>query len=320
VGRIDQVARPGQYFSGEVVGEPYLVVRGKDDVLRAFFNVCRHHAAQVAQGSGCAHRFTCPYHGWTYGDDGALIKAPRLGPAKDFQPSSFGLVEIPVACWGPLVAIQVEAHDGASELAPPPTLHPELHGTFDASQWGRLTFVARRSWDLECNWKVFVDNYLDGGYHVSVLHGDLASRLELADYKTQLYDASVLQSCQGRDDERVGERALYGWIYPNFMLNRYGSWLDTNLVLPLGPSRCRVVFDYFCEPALAQDAAFVEASLKASEKVQEEDITISESVQRGLMSRGYDRGRYAPRLEMGEHLFHRLLHDDVARGLGMGTI
>jgi choline monooxygenase len=310
VGRADQVAQSGAYFSGFLAGEPYVVVRGDDGQLRAFFNVCRHHAAEVADGAGCAHEFQCPYHGWIYRNDGTLKKAPKLGAAKNFHPRDHGLVELPVTQWGPLVAIRLAPkglQDGA-QLS-----FPELHEQFEQSGWNELLFVERRAWDINCNWKVFVDNYLDGGYHVDVLHGDLASRLDLSEYRTEVYQQSVMQTCSGKRDTRVGSNALYGWVYPNFMLNRYGPWLDTNTVVPLDATHCRVVFDYFCEPSVVHDSAFVAESMRASEKVQQEDITICESVQRGLSSKAYEQGRYAPQLEVGEYLFHSLLQADLTR-------
>ena len=313
VGRADQVVQPGAYFSGFLAGEPYVVVRGDDGQLRAFFNVCRHHAAEVTDGAGCTHEFQCPYHGWVYRNDGTLKKAPKLGAAKNFHPRDYGLMELPVAEWGPLVAIRLTPKHSQPSDAFPQLSFPELHEQFEESGWNELVFVERRSWDINCNWKVFVDNYLDGGYHVDVLHGDLASRLDLSEYRTEVYRQSVMQTCGGKHDTRVGANALYGWVYPNFMLNRYGPWLDTNTVIPLDATHCRVVFDYFCEPSVAHDSAFVAESMKASEKVQQEDITICESVQRGLGSKAYERGRYAPQLEVGEYLFHSLIQADLTR-------
>ena len=310
VARSDQLTNPGEFVTGEVAGEPYLITRGDDGVLRAFFNVCRHHAAEVAHGSGCAHEFQCPYHGWTYRNDGSLKKAPKLGAAKNFHPKDYGLVEMPVTSWGPFVGIQLRPKKEGSSLNAS-ELFGEINEHFKSSGWTDLQFVARRSWDLECNWKVYVDNYLDGGYHVDVLHKELASRLDLDAYQTHAYERSVLQVCGGTGDVRVGEHALYGWVYPNFMLNRYGPWLDSNLVLPLGATRCRVIFDYFCAVEKASDQDFIAASMRSSEQVQQEDIAICESVQRGLSSRGYERGRYAPGLEIGEYLFHSLLQQDM---------
>jgi choline monooxygenase len=170
---------------------------------------------------------------------------------------------------------------------------------------------------------VYIDNYLDGGYHVAYLHRGLASQLDLASYGTELYERFSIQSgggaaprgaskrrSAGRDfAERIGDHVLYAWLYPNFMINRYGPMMDTNWVLPLGRDRTEVIFDYYFEEG--KDAAFIERSLEASDVVQREDTDICEAVQRGLESRSYDRGRYSAEREMGEHHFHRLLAEDL---------
>lgn len=318
VGRIDQVKRPGDYFAGCLVDDPYVVLRDQDGTLRAFHNVCRHHAAQICDGEGTAQELVCPYHGWTYRLDGRLIRAPRLGPSEVFDRERFSLKPAAVEAWGPLVFI----HLGDD---PPPlkTQLAELGTRLDAAGTRDLTFVARRSYDLRCNWKVYVDNYLDGGYHVSVLHKALAGQLDLDTYVTEMFERVSIQSCRSPEEapdqsggdfaERIGEEAIYAFVYPNFMLNRYGPILDTNFVVPMGHDRTRVIFDfYFRDTQGAEAQEFIERSIAASERVQDEDVSICESVQRGLGSPAYDRGIYAPSIEMAAYQFHRLLAADLA--------
>ena len=317
VGRLDQVARPGDYFAGMLVDDPYVVLRDQDGTLRAFHNVCRHHAAQVCQGEGSLAELVCPYHGWTYRLDGELTKAPRLGKNELFTREGFSLKPAAVDVLGPLVFIYL-GND-------PPPLNPqiaELGARLDAAGTNALRFVARRSYDIRCNWKVYVDNYLDGGYHVSVLHKALAGQLDLDTYTTELFPRVSIQSCRSPEDapheaggdfaERIGDAALYAFVYPNLMLNRYGPILDTNWVVPLAHDRTRVIFDFFFrETEGPEAAAFIERSIAASHKVQEEDVAISESVQKGLGSPAYDRGIYAPGIEMAAYHFHRLLAADL---------
>jgi choline monooxygenase len=314
VGRLDQLARAGDYISGECAGEPWVVVRSGDGELRAFFNVCRHHATCVASGDGNADRLVCPYHGWTYDLEGKLRKAPRMAGVQDFDRDRLGLVPMDVAAWGPFVFLRVE-RGGASldDLMRP------VDGKLNA---GSLRFARRVEYELACNWKVYVDNYLDGGYHVEHLHRGLASQLDLDSYRTEIDGRVSLQLCGSPDggsegvagdfSERIGEGAVYAFVYPNFMINRYGPIMDTNLVLPLGHDRTRVVFDYYFEPECSDE--FIARSLAASDKVQEEDVDVCESVQRGLGSSAYDRGRYAPRVEQAAYHFHGLLAADVDAG------
>jgi len=315
VARSDQLARPGDYSAGALAGEPYVVVRDRDGTLRAFFNVCRHHAACVAEGDGNADRLVCPYHGWVYDLDGRLRKAPRLGGIQEFDRERFGLVPLEVEAWGPFVFIRLEP--GGESLQ---RLLRPLAQRIDTSS---LRFLTRRSYEIACNWKVFVDNYLDGGYHVGQLHGGLAAQLDLDSYRTEIDGRISLQICAagsggpaaGTDfAERLGRGAVYAFVYPNFMINRYGPIMDTNWVVPLGHDRTLTVFDYYFEPSESGTAErFVERSLVASDQVQREDIAVCESVQRGLGSSSFDRGRYAPAVEQAAHHFHGLLHADLCR-------
>jgi choline monooxygenase len=174
---------------------------------------------------------------------------------------------------------------------------------------------------LDCNWKVFVDNYLDGGYHVPHLHKGLDSVLDYSEYTIENGEHFCVQSSpmvsDGGDERtkavRQGDRARYYWIYPNFMINIYGGAMDTNLVIPRGVDRTEVVFDfYFADVSASSRAANLE-SIAISEQIQHEDVAICESVQRGLKSRAYGAGRLSVRREAGEHLFHRLLAHDLTR-------
>ena len=317
VGRLDQVKAPGDYFTGAIVDDPYVVLRDDGASLRAFHNVCRHHASQVCQGEGALKEIVCPYHGWTYRLDGGLTRAPRLGKNELFTREGFSLKPAAVDTLGPLIFLYLGDD-------PPPLSGQigELAGRLDALRTSQLKFAARRSYDIRCNWKVYVDNYLDGGYHVSVLHKALAGQLDLDTYVTELFDRVSIQSCRSPEEapaeaggdfaERIGASALYAFVYPNLMLNRYGPILDTNWVLPMGHDRTRVIFDfYFRETEGPEASAFIERSIAASHRVQEEDVQISESVQTGLSSPAYDRGIYAPGVEMAAYHFHRLLAADL---------
>lgn len=317
VGRTDQVDSIGKYFSGILAGEPYLVVRDGSG-LNAFYNVCRHHAAQVAPvcGEGCADKFVCPYHGWTYATNGRLTKATRLKGIKDFSAKNFGLIPIQVKEWGPLVFINIGGGNGdkVEEMFDPVknTIETET-GTFKEG----MEFVKRVTYDMNCNWKVFVDNYLDGGYHVSVLHKDLTTGLNIDSYVTEVGAYYSLQKVSGADDgqgqnDRLGQRAVYAYLYPNLMINRYGPWMDTNLVIPTGPTTSKVIYDYFLESSKLQELKdkkedYIKDCLKDSDQVQLEDNFICDSVQLGLQSSAYDVGRYAPAVETADRRFHVLL-------------
>jgi choline monooxygenase len=172
----------------------------------------------------------------------------------------------------------------------------------------RLHWVERRTYSLDCNWKVFVDNYLDGGYHVPHLHAALDAALDYGKYRIDLGERWCLQSSPTSD----GGGAYYYWVYPHIMVNIYADRMDTNVVIPRGVDRTDVVFDfYFADPA----SPAIRDSIAASERIQDEDVGVCVSVQRGLRSRAYDSGRLSVRREAGEHLFHRLLAADLRAAL-----
>jgi len=325
VGRISQAAEPGQFFTVEVAGERIVVVRGADRELRAFYNVCRHHAAAVVtEAEGRAANFRCPYHGWTYGIDGKLKGTPDFDGVCDFDRSENGLVPVRVATWETFVFVNLDAQSEPLE-----TFLGSLVKRVAPLQLDSLHFFERRSYELNCNWKVYVDNFLDGGYHVPYLHKGLNSVLDYANYTIENEDRFCLQSSPVETSSasadadaaatRQGNRAFYFWQYPNFMLNWYEGYLDTNLVLPVSIDRCRVIFDFYF--AGTGDAAkeYNQQSVAVSHRVQEEDVGICEAVQRGLHSRAYVAGRLSVRREAGEHLFHRLLHADLTAGLARTT-
>lgn len=162
VGRIELVEKPGQYASASVAGEPIVVVRGNDGVLRGFYNVCRHHAAAVVtEPCGQASLLHCPYHGWNYGLDGSLKGIPEFDGVKNFDRQENGLVPVKAEIWEKFVFVNLDPHAAS--------LYSFLGGLVKRLaplQVSKLHFFATRTYDIACNWKVFVDNYLDGGYHV----------------------------------------------------------------------------------------------------------------------------------------------------------
>ncbi|HEU5462711.1 MAG TPA: SRPBCC family protein, partial [Candidatus Binatia bacterium] len=159
--------------------------------------------------------------------------------------------------------------------------------------------------------------------HVPHIHRGLNSVLDYTQYTVDIRERCCLQSSpisSGQAEPktaavRTGDRAYYYWIYPNFMINVYANAMDTNLVLPRGLEQTDVVFDYYFTDVSAEAEEINRASIAVSEQIQAEDVSICESVQRGLRSRAYEAGRLSVRREAGEHLFHRLLHADLTAAL-----
>lgn len=315
--RSDQVKEPGQYVTTDIAGEPIVIVRGSDRVLRGFFNVCRHHAAAVmTEPEGKAAHLRCPYHGWTYSLEGELKGTPDFSGVCNFDRAANGLAPLEVAEWENWVFVNL--YRGSKSLAD--FLGADLVSQASVLELNRLHWFERRHYSFDCNWKVFVDNYLDGGYHVPYLHKGLDSVLDYRNYLIENGEHYCLQwsplVSEGAETQtgavRKGDRALYYWIYPNFMFNWYDGVLDTNLVVPRGVDQTEVIFDFYFPDVSTEEARQRNAaSVEVGQRIQDEDVAICKSVQRGLNSKAYDAGRLSVRREAGEHLFHRLLHADA---------
>jgi choline monooxygenase len=323
IGRIEQVKEPGQFVTAIVAGEPIVTVRGNDSVLRAFYNVCRHHAAAVAtETCGQTSLLHCPYHGWNYGLDGSLKGMPEFDGVKNFDRQKNGLVPVKADVWEKFIFVNLDP-----QAAPLRDFLGGMVKRLAPLGVSRLNYFAARTYDIACNWKVFVDNYLDGGYHVPHLHKGLNSVLDYKEYTIENEDRYCLQSSPmvASDEDaatgatRKGDRAWYFWLYPNLMINCYEGYMDTNLVLPIDMDHCRVIFDFYFGDVSDAQRAYNEESVAVGARVQDEDLGICEAVQRGLKSRAYGAGRLSVRREAGEHLFHRLLAADLKAGLGIAT-
>ncbi len=315
--RTDQLHQSGEFVSTRLAGEPVVIVRGSDGVLRAFFNVCRHHAAAVVtQACGQAAMLQCPYHGWKYGLDGALKGMPEFEGVETFDRARSGLVPIRVETWECFVFVNLDP-----QAAPLQEFLGGLVKRVSPLDISRLHYFDRRSYDIQCNWKVYVDNYLDGGYHVPHLHKGLSSVLDYKQYTIENEDRYCLQSSPmvASDEDaatgatRKGDRARYFWQYPNLMINCYEGYMDTNYVIPVDADHCTVIFDFYFSDVSDARCEYNNESVAVGSRVQDEDLGICEDVQRGLKSRAYGAGRLSVRREAGEHLFHRLLAADLKR-------
>ena len=316
VGRADQVASPGDYFTATVADEPIIVVRGTDEKLRAFSNVCRHRAGPVAAGEGKRSVFRCGYHGWSYSIDGRLIATPEFEGVECFQKESICLPQFNVDAWGSLVFVKLDSSG--------PTLRDTFGDITDRigpRDFASMPLAARKDWYVECNWKNYVDNYLEG-YHIPVVHPSLNRELDYGQYRTETQRYYSIQHSPIKkvndaklrvDPAKDNNEAQFYWIFPNLMLNVYPDNYSTNLILPVGPDRCLTVFEWFFRnPDNPDVKKIINQTIEFSDEIQIEDIAICETVQRGLRSRTYNTGRYSVKRENGVHHFHGLLAEFFA--------
>lgn len=305
-----QLANVGDHVVADVAGREVLVLRHPDGGLRAFHNVCRHRAGPLATGCGSGMKqISCRYHGWTYTLDGVLRSAPEMQDARDFDLGSVRLHPVRVQAWQGLVFVALspqvppfaEVFNGIAERIHPVDL-------------GVLRFLRRVAYEIDCHWKVYVDNFLEG-YHLPHVHPGLSRVLDYRAYDTEVFDWHSLQHSPLRNAQGIygdGE-AWYYFAYPNTMLNIMPGRLQTNRVVPLGERRCRVEFDYYYADDPAARAR-IEGDERFSDEIQAEDIAICEAVQRGLASGVYEPGRLCPKREAGVWHFHNLLRRAYAAG------
>lgn len=311
VGFAHQVSQPGDFFGCDIAGEPIVVVRDSAGVLHALSNVCRHRASTIASGHGNCSILRCPYHGWTYALDGKLMGQPEFEGVQNWDRSTVALPTYSVETWDPFLFVNL---DGAT---PPLT---EVLGDIPRRVSGlgcdltKLAYYGRRDYVIDCNWKVYIDNYLEG-YHVPAAHPGLLRELDYKQYRVDTYPSYSSHYAPLRPtttekrrytEPDSGTGALYYWIFPNFMLNIYPDNMSSNIIVPLSHDRTLTIFEWFFYPETEVEIPM--KTIAFSDEIQQEDIRICESVQRGLQSRTYKHGRFSVKRENGVHHFHLLLH------------
>ena len=318
VGPASAVARRGQVATASIAGNPILVARGDDGKLRGFYNVCRHRGGPLAVEADTCKVLQCKYHGWTYTLDGALRGVPQFDRVELFDKKDYGLLPIRTEIWEGLVF---------ATLAPTPEpLTRRFAGILERVaplRIGGLAFDQRFVYDVACNWKVYMDNYLEG-YHLPYVHPELCNLLDYHRYVTETAGDYILQYSPLKEEENIyraedGE-AYYYAFFPNFMLNILPGRLQVNHVEAVAADRCRVIFDYFyADLDAARAKGIVAADHEYSDRVQHEDIEICEQVQKGLESNAYDRGRFSVKCEQGVYHFQQLLKQAYRAELKAGN-
>ncbi|RMD93114.1 MAG: aromatic ring-hydroxylating dioxygenase subunit alpha [Calditrichaeota bacterium] len=314
VGHARRPQKPGEYVLATVADNPLLLVRDKEGVLRAFYNVCRHRGGPLVTEDGCGKVLQCRYHGWTYWLNGMLRGVPEFDRVQLFDKKDYGLIPVQVVAWEGMLFVNLAEH--------PEPFAKQVAGIVERILPNRLSskiFYRRVTYDIQCNWKVYVDNYLEG-YHLPYVHPELSKLLDYRQYITETYETYSLQYSPFQSGDNIyradnGE-AFYYFIFPNFMLNILPGRLQTNLVVPLSQDRTQVIFDYYYDDVESEQAQqIIREDMDYSDLIQQEDIEICEHVQVGLKSRGYDRGRFSVKREQGVYHFQKLLKEAYRRAL-----
>ncbi|MCR9132142.1 MAG: Rieske 2Fe-2S domain-containing protein [bacterium] len=302
----DQLKNVGDVVHATIAGNPILVIKTKDEGIRAFYNVCKHRGGPLAVKKGTTTVLQCQYHGWTYLTDGSLRGVPDWNLVELFDEKNFGLEPVELSFWDGLIFARIES--GGPDLL---QIVEGISDRISPISMEKLQFYKEIVYDINCNWKVYVDNYLEG-YHIPIVHPELANLLDYKNYVTEAYPWYSLQYSPFRGEDNVYQteegEAFYYFLFPNMMLNILPGRLQVNLVEPVSTNRCKVYFWYFYDDLSAKESTgIIKDDLEYSEVIQQEDIEICEAVQRGLQSKAYDKGRFSVKRELGVYHFQSLL-------------
>ncbi len=307
------VQRPGDVYPflllESMLDEPLLLTQDEHGQVRCLSNVCTHRAKIVVERPTNIRQLRCPYHGRCFHLNGAFKYMPAFEGAKNFPSHCDDLKSIPIYCWAGMYFV------GLSPIMPFEQLIAPIQQRVEFLPLDQLRYVpeASRTFEVHAHWALYCENYLEG-LHIPFVHPTLNKALDFSSYQYHLFDHCSLQIGvaradqphfdlpKGHPDEGKQVYAWYFFVFPNMMFNFYPWGLSLNVVVPRGPQHCHVHFrTYRFEnlPFNREDFAI--------EQTEMEDEAVVESVQIGIQSRYYDRGRYAPTMEQAVHHFHRLI-------------
>ena len=312
VGHVGQLAAAGDYFTTEIGGNGVIVTCDDDGTLRAFHNVCPHRGSRVVdEEEGSTRKFQCPYHGWTFDLDGGLYSAPNFAEG-DLDCEANGLRSVGVETWGPMVFVNL-----APDPAPLTDVLGDLVPTCEPFRLTEFKYVDTYEHEIECNWKAYVDNYVECD-HCDMNHASSLYEWSHTDtYTIEPYDNHVLVSATLRDehvlneslDESVRDTYYAAWVWPNLTVDIANDGLEVGHLQPLGPEKMVLVAD--CYTRYGEVDEGWETDDEVGREVLYEDAELCERQQAGLRSAAFKQGRLGPE-EQGIHRFQTLVQERLA--------
>jgi phenylpropionate dioxygenase-like ring-hydroxylating dioxygenase large terminal subunit len=309
MGRADQIPRAGDYFTVDYVGVPLLIVRDGQGTLRAFSNSCRHRGSAIAEGEGHCRAFRCPYHSWVYGLDGALLAAPHMERAAGFDPGRHGLVPVRLETWAGFLFVSFS--EATPDLA---TCLGDLPAKLESYRLDDMVVVRRKSYEMACNWKLFVENAMEE-LHIPTVHGKTIQQNTPMDthepeeargqycalFSTHEGSMALLKGDAGFPPipSRRGKAATgtyFVMLYPSTMLGVTSDCMWYLELRPLGARRTLLVHGACFPASTVARADFDDVAaryFKRWDTTAQEDIDASERQQRGLASPFSARGRFS---------------------------
>jgi Rieske 2Fe-2S family protein len=328
VGRAEELPEPGSFVLRDFFGEPVILVRGRDDMIRAFYNVCRHRGTAVEEREcGKAVRFQCPYHAWIYDLDGRLIRARHTEDLEDFSLETFGLVPIRTETWQGFVFL---CFDPA--VAPLAEWLDDLPGHLAHWDLGGLRRVHRVDYEVAGNWKLIAENYSEC-YHCPPLHPQLNALTPYdvgSDYETEgPWQGGWMELVDTADTMALGgggrcgvplpgmtaldERRIYYYVlWPLAFISIHPDYLLVHRLLPQAAGRTTVICEWYFDPASVAAPDFDPSQAIAFwDLTNRQDWKVCEMQQRGTASRSWRAGRYSTE-EASVHAFDLMCADRYA--------
>ncbi len=317
VGRFPDI---GDYFAFKICDESIFVIRSADENLRAFYNVCRHRAHELVSGAGNKPKaIVCPYHAWSYKTDGHLVAAPMSDGRPGFDKSDFSLREIRLETFCGCVFVNLDSTAvPLSELAADmeKDIRKRVPSLDELTVYGSDMLGETH---VEAGWKVVVDNFVEC-YHCTPAHPDFASLIDMNHYRVDIFDQWSRQlgpvirnenSAYPVSEEEECQESAFWYLWPNTTFNIMPGSLELAVyaIRPNDKNSCR-----FEGEVLASKPNSNQSRVKyTADVLTPEDISLCESVQRGLKSRSYVQGPFivdderSGESEHGLHHFHRLV-------------
>lgn len=298
------------------LNEPLLLTRDSNDRIHCLSNVCTHRGNLVAEHPGHNKQLKCRYHGRRFKLDGTFEHMPEFKETENFPSPSDSLPKVPFVNWSQFIFVSIN---------PLFEFQSVIDNMNERLSWlpiSQFKYDATRSKDylVNANWALYCDNYLEG-FHIPFIHPDLNKSLDYKTYQTQIYKYCNLQIGHGSSgtdcfdipsshpDYGKEIAAYYYWIFPNMMFNFYPWGLSINIVKPLSVNLSKVSFLTY----VMDESKLHHGAGALLDKVEREDESVVESVQLGIKSRLYKKGRYSPKKEQGVHHFHTLIAEFLAK-------
>jgi len=326
VGRTHDLAEPGDYRLVEIAGESLIVLRDRDGLIRAFFNVCRHRGTRLlneAEGR-LGNSIQCPYHSWTYRLDGSLRAAPHMESSAAFQPENLGLIAAAVEEWDGHLFVSLEEN--------PPPLAERLEGLVELArpyEMGRLKRGARVVYEVKANWKLIIQNYSEclhcpanhpalkkvthylSGDNGPARPGFLGGSMDLLDGVETMSATGKRRTLHPNLPERLYTKCQFYAVLPNLLLTLQPDSMMTHLLWPRDPGHTTIVCDWHYDPSdLNQPDFDPSPEVELWDQTNREDWRLSELTQLGMASRAYRPGPYSNREDL-LYAFDRLVVERV---------